>query len=302
MPRRRDREDGKGGGGDRRPRSPLPRGVTLTAARRGRSKEPTGGKRHHGSNSNRSNYHRSEQEVKRSAEQAKAKLRLHNHLLGVDLLKGYDDQKTTSAEEMEEHLSAFFLQRERKQVTSEIFCRGILRAIGDVDRLLRSSSKKEHIDKVTGLGKQNLSIIRVLSYELMWVPKPDFRWVSDIAKSLMDKLNVQNEEQKVITDSLKHMWLHFVGAHRKWDENQKQRAEKKKSSDNLKETAELGSKAPAKKDPKGTAAKPANESAAETQPAAGPKSSRVPSASPTDAAPAAQPKRRPLPPPPKVVS
>ncbi|CAE8616832.1 unnamed protein product, partial [Polarella glacialis] len=96
----------------------------------------------------------------------RSRLRLEDWFLAVHLLLSWDDQQTISASDMEQFLSKFlendakFKHRIEPRLTSELFLRGMLRTIWDIDRVLRAVNPTEELKQVTAKSPMVLSILR----------------------------------------------------------------------------------------------------------------------------------------------
>ncbi|CAJ1445183.1 unnamed protein product, partial [Effrenium voratum] len=142
----------------------------------------------------------------------KNKLRLEDWILAVNLLLSWDDQKTISAAEMEGFLSRF-LEYDAKvkyritpRLTSEIFLRGILRTLWDIDRLLRVMNPGEELKMVTAKSPLVLSILRVMAYEFMWTPNCTPRGAREGARDLMERVSLSvKADREWITDAMIRM-------------------------------------------------------------------------------------------------
>lgn len=168
------------------------------------------------------------------AAQKRYLLRLEDWFLAVHLLLQWDDQKTISAAEMEEFLSQF-LENDAKskhritpRLASEIFLRGILRTLWDVDRLLRAVNPTDELKMVTAKSPLVLSILRVMAYQFMWTPKGTVKSAREGAQDLMDKCDVFQKDQDWIIEAMIRMGKAFHKVHASWDEKQEAVKEKKR--------------------------------------------------------------------------
>ncbi|CAJ1374319.1 unnamed protein product [Effrenium voratum] len=228
LPRRRVGDDG--GWGRHRSGS----GLTLTPAAGARrddeefARRRFGGRR--GDQDDEDDWHR--QDPERSK---KNKLRLEDWILAVNLLLSWDDQKTISAAEMEGFLSRF-LEYDAKvkyritpRLTSEIFLRGILRTLWDIDRLLRVMNPGEELKMVTAKSPLVLSILRVMAYEFMWTPNCTPRGAREGARDLMERVSLSvKADREWITDAMIRMGEAFEKAHNDWDKKHQAAKEKKR--------------------------------------------------------------------------
>lgn len=206
-------------------------GLTLTPAagakRRGASEEFGPGRRRYSTDVPRRGERAEDDSYKRQdpvQRSKKYRLRLEDWILAVNLLLSWDDQKTISAAEMEEFLSRF-LEYDAKvkyritpRLTSEIFLRGILRTLWDIDRLLRVMNPGEELKMVTAKSPLVLSILRVMAYELMWTPNCTSQGAKEGARDLMEKVNLSvKADRDWITDAMNRMGEAFEKAHNDWD-------------------------------------------------------------------------------------
>ncbi|CAE7284642.1 unnamed protein product [Symbiodinium natans] len=176
-----------------------------------------------------SDWHRDPEKAK------KYKSRLEDWILAVNLLLSWDDQKTISAADMEEFLSKF-LEYDAKvkyritpRLTSEIFLRGILRTLWDIDRLLRFMNPGDELKMVTAKSPMVLSILRVMAYEFMWTPSCTPRGAKEGARDLMERVNVSvKADRDWITDAMVRMGEAFEKAHNAWDKKHAAAKEKKR--------------------------------------------------------------------------
>ncbi|CAE7777304.1 unnamed protein product [Symbiodinium sp. CCMP2456] len=172
----------------------------------------------------------------RDPERAKKdKSRLEDWTLAVNLLLSWDDQKTISAADMEEFLSKFLeydakvKHRITPRLTSEIFLRGILRTLWDIDRLLRFMNPGDELKMVTAKSPMVLSILRVMAYEFMWTPSCTPRGAKEGARDLMERVNVSvKADRDWITDAMVRMGEAFEKAHNAWDRKHAAAKEKKR--------------------------------------------------------------------------
>eukprot|EP00434_Breviolum_minutum_P004852 symbB.v1.2.004279.t1/scaffold220.1/size262620/3 len=257
LPRRRPGAPPDDGGWGRRGS-----GLTLTPAagakRRGASEEEFGpGRRRYGNDGPRRGGEREEEDSRKKPDperSKKYKLRLEDWILAVNLLLSWDDQKTTSASDMEEFLSRF-LEYDAKvkyritpRLTSEIFLRGILRTLWDIDRLLRVMNPGEELKMVTAKSPLVLSILRVrpvsfisiqsakdftrpvqvMAYEFMWTPNCTSQGAKEGARDLMERVSLSvKADRDWITDAMVRMGDVFEKAHKDWDKKHAAAKEKK---------------------------------------------------------------------------
>jgi len=228
--------DGDGGWGRRPHRGS---GLTLTpaaGAKRGASDEEFGGRRRYGPDGRRAGDRDDNDDTQRDPEQAKKyKSRLEDWILAVNLLLNWDDQKTISAAEMDENLTKF-LEADAKskyritpRLTSEIFLRGILRTLWDIDRLLRFMNPGEELKMVTAKSPMVLSILRVMAYEFMWTPNCTPKGACQGARDLMERVSVAvKADREWITNAMVRMGEAFEKVHNAWDRKHAAAKEKKR--------------------------------------------------------------------------
>ncbi|CAK8997801.1 unnamed protein product [Durusdinium trenchii] len=232
LPRRRVVAPDDGGWGRRGS------GLTLTPAaganRRGASDEEFGPRRRY--DGRRSEREEDDGWKRPDPERSKKyRLRLEDWILAVNLLLSWDDQKTISAADMEEFLSRF-LEYDAKvkyritpRLTSEIFLRGILRTLWDIDRLLRVMNPGEELKMVTAKSPLVLSILRVMAYEFMWTPNCAARGAKEGARDLMERVSLSvKADRDWITDAMIRMGEAFEKAHNDWDKKHAAAKEKKR--------------------------------------------------------------------------
>eukprot|EP00927_Polykrikos_kofoidii_P083634 TRINITY_DN8614_c2_g1_i1.p1 TRINITY_DN8614_c2_g1~~TRINITY_DN8614_c2_g1_i1.p1 ORF type:complete len:1120 (-),score=309.02 TRINITY_DN8614_c2_g1_i1:81-3047(-) len=171
-------------------------------------------------------------EKRTQKETERMRIKLDDWYLAVQMLLDYDDRKSYSAADMEQKLTSF-LQAERKEhnvstrATSEIFLRGILRALWDIDRLLRLAS---NVDELGRYAKSPvvLSILRVMAYELMWVPGGASSNASRNAVELVEKCNLPlRNERDWICGAVARMSDGFDRSHQEWERKRKARDDKR---------------------------------------------------------------------------
>lgn len=163
----------------------------------------------------------------------KRRKKLETWYLAVELLKGWDDKTSCTAEGMEQTLSRF-LQDDAKQfhritprLSTEIFLRGMLRTLWDIDRLLRDMNPGEDLKRYTK-SPLVLSTLRVCAYELMWTPSGTVREAVQGANDLMKKAGVSfKTEQEFVSSSVARMMKAFDKGHQEWDTKRKMREENK---------------------------------------------------------------------------
>lgn len=162
------------------------------------------------------------------------RVRLEDWYLAVQLLMDYDDRKTYTADDMEKKLGTF-LETERKEqriqtrVTSEIFLRGVLRTLWDIDRLLRVVNPGDDLARYAK-SPVVLSILRVMAYELMWMPGGTLRQAAESAGDLMEKCNLSlRAEREWISSAVQRMRSSFEKSHQDWDRKRRAREEKKQT-------------------------------------------------------------------------
>lgn len=235
LPRRRAMQaDGDGGWGGRPHRSGA--GLRLTPAAGAKRHEDEFAGRRKYPDGQRRPFDRENDEWHRDPERAKKdKSRLEDWTLAVNLLLSWDDQKTISAADMEEFLSKFLeydakvKHRITPRLTSEIFLRGILRTLWDIDRLLRFMNPGDELKMVTAKSPMVLSILRVMAYEFMWAPSCTPRGAKEGARDLMERVNVSvKADRDWITDAMVRMGEAFEKAHNAWDRKHAAAKEKKR--------------------------------------------------------------------------
>merc|ERR1712039_957977 len=114
------------------------------------------------------------------------------------------------------------------QLSSEIFLRGILRTLWDIDRLLRTANPGDELKQFTKSSPLVLSILRVMVYEFMWLPKSSVRVAQRNVAVLMEKCgSLEKADSDFITDAVSRMKRNFEKTHRDLDAKRKAREEKK---------------------------------------------------------------------------
>lgn len=176
----------------------------------------------------------------------KSSSKLEDWYLAVHLLLRWDDQKSISALEMEDFLSKF-LEGDAEQkysivprTSSWIFLRGVLRTLWDIDRILRNVNhdQEEELKRVTASNPLLLSILRVLAYELMWMPEGDMKQVEQDAEDLVRKCQLaENEDRDWILKAVVRMRVDFDKASKDW-ERRKRHLEQRKRRERDDEEAE----------------------------------------------------------------
>lgn len=167
--------------------------------------------------------------------QERRRLRLEDWFLAVQLLLNWDDQKTISAEHMEQFLERF-LQNDAKskhritpRLTSEIFLRGILRTLWDIDRLLQLANPGDELKRFTANSPLLLSILRVMTYEFMWMPTGTVRMAQQSATDLIEKCKtVGKSDRDWILVSVGRMRNSFEQTHQDWERKRTAREERKR--------------------------------------------------------------------------
>merc|ERR1719247_2704294 len=133
---------------------------------------------------------------------------------------------------MEESLAKFLLDDAKKwrispRLSSEIFLRGMLRTLWDIDRLLRDMNPGEDLKRYTK-SPLVLSTLRVCAYELMWTPSGTVREAVQGANDLIKKAGVSfKTEQEFVSSSVARMMKAFDKGHQEWDTKRKMREETK---------------------------------------------------------------------------
>lgn len=167
----------------------------------------------------------------------KGRLKLDNWFLAVQLLLNWDDQKTMSASEMEELLSRFLEDQAKQQfgiapqTSSGIFLRGVLRNLWDIDRFIRlvNSDQEEELKRITAANPWVLSILRVLAYELMWMPEGDVKTVKDETADLMQQCKLSaNEDRDWLLEAVVRMRKDFDNASKDWARRARQMEQRKR--------------------------------------------------------------------------
>eukprot|EP00913_Durusdinium_trenchii_P009886 g9279.t1 len=131
----------------------------------------------------------------------------------------------------------------------EIFLRGILRTLWDIDRLLRPMLSELHkksqctvilqlpgvmnpgeeLKMVTAKSPLVLSILRVMAYEFMWTPNCAARGAKEGARDLMERVSLSvKADRDWITDAMIRMGEAFEKAHNDWDKKHAAAKEKKR--------------------------------------------------------------------------
>jgi len=149
------------------------------------------------------------------------RLRLEDWYLAVQLLLARDSKKTYTADDLEATLTQFLEVEAKKfhitpRLASELFLRGLLRTLWDVDRMLRAMNPGEEL---TNFAKDPLvlSILRVMAYELMWSPTGQDMAVRGV-EDLMDKCTLAMKfEKSWISAAVTRMRDGFEKAHADWD-------------------------------------------------------------------------------------
>lgn len=149
------------------------------------------------------------------------RLRLEDWYLAVQLLLARDSKKTYTADDLEATLTQFLEVEAKKfhitpRLASELFLRGLLRTLWDVDRMLRAMNPGEEL---TNFAKDPLvlSILRVMAYELMWSPTGQDMAVRGVG-DLMDKCTLAMKfEKSWISAAVTRMRDGFEKAHADWD-------------------------------------------------------------------------------------
>lgn len=159
--------------------------------------------------------------------------KMEDWFLAVELLKGWDDKKSCTAEDMEQTISKFFRDDAKKfrispRLSTEIFLRGMLRTLWDIDRLLRDMNPGEDLKRYTK-SPLVLSTLRVCAYELMWTPSGTVRMAVQGATDLMKKAGVNfKTEQDFISGAVARMMKAFDRGHQEWDRKKEIREERKR--------------------------------------------------------------------------
>jgi len=168
----------------------------------------------------------------RQMTQEKNRLRLEDWFLAVQLLMSWDDRKTNTAESMEQSLKQFMEVDAKKHCTSprrtsEIFLRGMVRTLFDIDRILRAMNPG---DELKGVAKNStaLSILRVLAYDLMWSPGGTVHTAVQGAIDLMERCNLDSKaDREWVSEAAKRMRITFEMSHSDWDKKWKAKEEKR---------------------------------------------------------------------------
>lgn len=108
-----------------------------------------------------------------------------DRLLGVSLLMSWELGSRCSADDLESHLGTFLSRESPPRRDSEIFLRGLLRNLSDIDRLLRTLNPTADLERVSK-DKVALSVLRTLTYELMWSQR-DARWFEETTDDLIER-------------------------------------------------------------------------------------------------------------------
>jgi len=159
--------------------------------------------------------------------------RLDDWFLAVQLLMDWDDRKNYSAEIVEQTLTKFLDNDAKKhritpRLTSELFLRGILRTLWDVDRLLKVMNPGDDLKRFAR-SPLVLSILRVMAYECMWMPTGTARTVVQSAVDLMEKCSLSaKSEREWISGAVSRMWLSFEKSHLDWERKRRAREEEKR--------------------------------------------------------------------------
>lgn len=171
----------------------------------------------------------------RGQAQERRRLRLEDWFLAVHLLLSWDDQKMIAAKQMEETLSRFLKDawskfRVSPRLSTEIFLRGLLRTLWDIDRLLRGVIEKEELSKFTRESPLVLSLLRVLVYEFMWLPSSTTRVAQQSAADLMERCGLQSKaDRDWIMNAAALMRAAFDKHHENWEKKQHMREERKRA-------------------------------------------------------------------------
>jgi len=163
----------------------------------------------------------------------KERHRLEDWFLAVKLLLTWDDTKNFSAEDMEQKMGKFLLEDAQKfriaaRLSTELFIRGVLRAIWDIDRLLRQTNPGNDLKRYSK-NSSVLSVLRVLAFELMFTPSITARAIVNAAHQLMDMCGMNlRAERQWISEAVSRMRNSFEKGHQEIDKKRKSQEEKKK--------------------------------------------------------------------------
>lgn len=159
--------------------------------------------------------------------------RLEDWYLAVQLLLDHNDRKALSAQEMEDKLSKFLSSDTARNTTpprlaSELFLRGILRNFWDIDKLLGKVNPGDELQRYAR-SPMVLSILRVMAYELMWLPNSTVLSAKQSVEELMDRCELRfNHEKEWISNAVTRLCKSFERSHQDSDRKGKLREERKR--------------------------------------------------------------------------
>lgn len=159
--------------------------------------------------------------------------RLEDWYLAVQLLLDHNDRKALSAQEMEDKLSKFLssdaaVRNTRPRLASELFLRGILRNFWDIDKLLGKVNPGDELQRYAR-SPMVLSILRVMAYELMWLPNSSVPAAKQSVEELMEKCELRfNHEKDWISSAVTRLCKSFERSHQDSDRKVKLREERKR--------------------------------------------------------------------------
>merc|ERR1712194_239284 len=120
--------------------------------------------------------------------------------------------------------------RSRPRIASEIFLRGVLRTLWDIDKLLRANND---VDELTKYAKSPmvLSVLRVMAYEFMWMPSGNVRTAVHSVTELMDRCRLEiTSERDWICSAVVRLSKSFEKSHQDWEKKKRVREEKKRAA------------------------------------------------------------------------
>mmetsp|Transcript_43722 Transcript_43722/g.94197 ORF Transcript_43722/g.94197 Transcript_43722/m.94197 type:complete len:259 (-) Transcript_43722:184-960(-) len=114
--------------------------------------------------------------------------------------------------------------------TTEIFLRGVLRTLWDIDRLLKLVNPDDELTKFTRESPLVLSILRVMAYEYMWLPPSTEKSARQGVQELMEKCALSGKSDRDwITEAVLRMRQCFDKSQEDWEKNRRAREERKRA-------------------------------------------------------------------------